>query len=139
MSCGEGLSAGERRAAMRSHLQHVRRPGFLVPLLQRTQAELEKFQQRSPLTSPSTNGGSIQSIPSHSGRRDAGVSPRPESIESSGYRLLHERGTLALGAAATLNIDTAATFYGASLASPRWPGILSGIDAARALKAPGWE
>ncbi|WP_105034583.1 dienelactone hydrolase family protein [Cryobacterium aureum] len=45
-------------------------------------------------------------------------------------------GTLALWAAATLHIDAAVTFYGASLASPRWPGILSGIDAARALKAP---
>ncbi|TFB68559.1 dienelactone hydrolase family protein [Cryobacterium sp. Hz9] len=45
-------------------------------------------------------------------------------------------GTLALWAAATLHIDAAVTFYGASLASPRWPGILSGIDAARMLKAP---
>ena len=45
-------------------------------------------------------------------------------------------GTLALWAAATLNIDAAITFYGASLASPRWPGIFSGIDAARALKSP---
>ena len=45
-------------------------------------------------------------------------------------------GTLALWAAATLNIDAAVTFYGAALASPRWPGILSGIDAARALKVP---
>jgi carboxymethylenebutenolidase len=45
-------------------------------------------------------------------------------------------GTLALWAAATLHIDAAVTFYGANLASPRWPGILSGIDAARLLKAP---
>ncbi|TFD28032.1 hypothetical protein E3T27_03075 [Cryobacterium lyxosi] len=45
-------------------------------------------------------------------------------------------GTLALWAAATLHIDAAVTFYGANLASPRWPGILSGIDAARVLKAP---
>ena len=33
-------------------------------------------------------------------------------------------GTLALWAAATLHIDAAVTFYGANLASPRWPGIL---------------
>ncbi|WP_104080875.1 dienelactone hydrolase family protein, partial [Cryobacterium sp. Y11] len=45
-------------------------------------------------------------------------------------------GTLALWAAATLHIDAAVTFYGANLASPRWPGILSGIDAARILKTP---
>ncbi|WP_166805544.1 dienelactone hydrolase family protein [Cryobacterium sp. Hb1] len=45
-------------------------------------------------------------------------------------------GTLALWAAATLHIDAAVTFYGANLASPRWPGILCGIDAARVLKAP---
>ena len=45
-------------------------------------------------------------------------------------------GTLALWAAATLHIDAAVTFYGANLASPRWPGILRGIDAARVLKAP---
>ena len=45
-------------------------------------------------------------------------------------------GTLALWAAATLHIDAAVTFYGANLASPRWPGILSGINAARMLKAP---
>ncbi|WP_233198167.1 dienelactone hydrolase family protein [Cryobacterium sp. Y50] len=45
-------------------------------------------------------------------------------------------GTLAVWAAATLRIDAAVTFYGASLASPRWPGILSGIDAARVLKTP---
>ncbi len=45
-------------------------------------------------------------------------------------------GTLALWAAATLHIDAAVTFYGANLASPRWPGILSGIEAARVLKAP---
>ena len=45
-------------------------------------------------------------------------------------------GTLALWAAATLHIDAAVTFYGASLASPRWPGVLSGIDAARVLKTP---
>ena len=45
-------------------------------------------------------------------------------------------GTLALWAAATLHIDAAVTFYDAGLASPRWSGILSGIDAARVLKAP---
>jgi len=45
-------------------------------------------------------------------------------------------GTLALWAAATLNIDAAVTFYGAGLASPRWHGLPRGIDAARALKAP---
>ena len=45
-------------------------------------------------------------------------------------------GTLALWAAATLHIDAAVTFYGAGLASPRWSGIPSGIDAARVLKTP---
>ncbi|TFD30867.1 hypothetical protein E3T40_14880 [Cryobacterium sp. TMT1-19] len=45
-------------------------------------------------------------------------------------------GTLALWTAATLHIDAAVTFYGAGLASPRWPCILSGIDAVRVLKAP---
>ncbi|RJT91776.1 hypothetical protein D6T64_01230 [Cryobacterium melibiosiphilum] len=45
-------------------------------------------------------------------------------------------GTLALWAAATLHIDAAVTCYGASLTSPRWPGILSGIDATGVLKAP---
>ncbi|TFD86921.1 dienelactone hydrolase family protein [Cryobacterium serini] len=45
-------------------------------------------------------------------------------------------GTLALWAAAALHIDAAVTFYGGNLASPRWPGVLSGIDAARVLKAP---
>lgn len=45
-------------------------------------------------------------------------------------------GTLALWAAATWHIDAAVTFYGAGLASPRWPGILNGIDAAQGLKAP---
>ena len=33
-------------------------------------------------------------------------------------------GTLAVWAAATPHIDAAVTFYGTSLASPRWPGIL---------------
>lgn len=45
-------------------------------------------------------------------------------------------GTLALWAAATWHIDAAVTFYGAGLASPRWPGILTGTDAAQGLKAP---
>jgi carboxymethylenebutenolidase len=46
-------------------------------------------------------------------------------------------GTIALWAAAlSLRIDAAVTFYGSGLASPRWPGVLSGIDAARALKVP---
>lgn len=45
-------------------------------------------------------------------------------------------GTIALWAAATLKIDAAVTFYGSGLASPRWPGVLSGIDAASALKVP---
>lgn len=45
-------------------------------------------------------------------------------------------GTLALWAAATLRIDAAVTFYGSGLVAPRWPGFPSGIDAARALKAP---
>jgi carboxymethylenebutenolidase len=45
-------------------------------------------------------------------------------------------GTIALWAAVTLKIDAAVTFYGSGLASPRWPGVLSGIDAARELKVP---
>jgi len=45
-------------------------------------------------------------------------------------------GTIALWAAATLEIDAAVTFYGSGLASPRWPGVLSGIDAAREIKVP---
>ena len=45
-------------------------------------------------------------------------------------------GTLALWAAATLRIDAAVTFYGGGLVAPRWSGVLSGIDAARTLKAP---
>ena len=45
-------------------------------------------------------------------------------------------GTIALWAAATLRIDAAVTFYGSGLTSARWPGVLSGVDAARALKAP---
>jgi len=45
-------------------------------------------------------------------------------------------GTLALWAAATLHIDAAVTFYGGGLVAPRWAGVLSGIDAARALKVP---
>ena len=45
-------------------------------------------------------------------------------------------GTLALWAAATLHIDVAVTFYGGGLVVPRWTGVLSGIDAARVLKAP---
>jgi len=28
------------------------------------------------------------------------------------------------------------TFYGSSLTSSRWPGVLSGVEAARTLKAP---
>ena len=43
-------------------------------------------------------------------------------------------GTLALWAAATLHVDAAVTFYGGGLVVPRWAGVLSGIDAARALK-----
>lgn len=45
-------------------------------------------------------------------------------------------GTIALWAAATLRIDAAVTFYGSGLTSSRWPGVLSGVDAARALKVP---
>jgi carboxymethylenebutenolidase len=45
-------------------------------------------------------------------------------------------GTIALWAAATLKIDAAVTFYGSGLASPRWPGVLSGIDAVREIKVP---
>jgi len=45
-------------------------------------------------------------------------------------------GTIALWAAATLRIEAAVTFYGSGLTSSRWPGVLSGVDAARALKVP---
>ncbi|HUX88858.1 MAG TPA: dienelactone hydrolase family protein, partial [Chloroflexota bacterium] len=45
-------------------------------------------------------------------------------------------GTIALWAAATLRIEAAVTFYGSGLTSSRWPGVLSGVDAARALKMP---
>ena len=45
-------------------------------------------------------------------------------------------GALTLWVAAILHIDAAFTFSGAGLASPRWSGIPSGIDAARVLKAP---
>jgi carboxymethylenebutenolidase len=45
-------------------------------------------------------------------------------------------GTIALWAAATLSIDAAVTFYGSGLTSSRWPGVLSGVDAARTLKVP---
>jgi carboxymethylenebutenolidase len=45
-------------------------------------------------------------------------------------------GTIALWAAATLRIDAAVTFYGSGLTSSRWPGVLSGVDAARVLNVP---
>jgi len=43
---------------------------------------------------------------------------------------------LHLWAAATLKVDTAITFYGSGLTSPRWPGMLNGVSAARVLKVP---
>lgn len=45
-------------------------------------------------------------------------------------------GTIALWTAATLRIEAAVTFYGSGLTSSRWHGVLSGVDAARALKVP---
>ncbi len=45
-------------------------------------------------------------------------------------------GTIALWAAAELDIDAAVTFYGGGITSERWPGLLSGTEAARNLKAP---
>lgn len=45
-------------------------------------------------------------------------------------------GTIALWSAAELDIDAAVTFYGGGIASERWSGVLSGIEAARRLKTP---
>ncbi|MGB3411053.1 MAG: dienelactone hydrolase family protein [Microthrixaceae bacterium] len=45
-------------------------------------------------------------------------------------------GTIALWAAAELDIDAAITFYGGGIAAERWPGVLSGIEAAETLRAP---
>lgn len=45
-------------------------------------------------------------------------------------------GTVALWAASALPVAAAVTFYGSGVRKPRWPGVVSGLEAAAQLRAP---